>query len=88
MHEHPKMLYRDGSAFEWEGRSLECVIVCDHAGEAEARKVGWRDALELLGTVKGPDPLDHDSDGSRGGSLKGEASTAAKGAAKKRAAKA
>lgn len=31
-----------------------------------------------------PDPLDHDGDGEKGGSLKGEQSTAAKGAAKKR----
>jgi hypothetical protein len=31
------------------------------------------------------DPLDHDGDGAPGGSLKGEQSTAAKGAAKRRA---
>lgn len=34
------------------------------------------------------DPLDHDGDGEKGGSLPGKKSTAAKGAAKKRAAKA
>lgn len=33
------------------------------------------------------DPLDHDGNGEKGGSLKGAASTAAKGAARKRKAK-
>lgn len=56
--EFPKMLYRDGKAIEWEGRSLDTLIVDDAAGEKAALADGWR--------VTG-DPLDHDGDGNPGG---------------------
>lgn len=59
--EYPKMLYRDGTAFEWDGRALDTLIVDDAAGEAAALADGWR--------VTG-NPLDHDGDGKPGGSRK------------------
>lgn len=39
--EYPKMLYRAGSAFRWEGCDLDCRIVSDEADEATARADGW-----------------------------------------------
>ena len=46
---------------------------------------GWVDHPGKLPTepARIPDPLDHDGDGVKGGSLKGVASTAAKGAARR-----
>ncbi|UKK84749.1 hypothetical protein L7H23_01195 [Sphingopyxis sp. BSN-002] len=40
--EYPKCLYRDGSAFEWEGHKLDGIVVNDKEEEAEAVKAGWR----------------------------------------------
>lgn len=59
--EFPAMLYKRGSAFEWDGELFDYVIVND-AEEAEiAAADGW--------TVGKPgDPLDLDGDGKPGGS--------------------
>lgn len=42
MNEYPKNLFRDGSAFEWEGRKYDGLIVHSKEEEAEAVKAGWR----------------------------------------------
>ncbi len=39
--EYPKMLYRDGSEIEWEGKSLNTLTVDDAEGEKAARTDGW-----------------------------------------------
>lgn len=85
MHEYPKLMYREGTAIVWEGRSLDTLIACDHAGEVEAARSGWLTAEQLLNGKPGraPDPLDHDANGRKGGSLSGEQSTARKGRRKK-----
>jgi len=50
------------------------------AGDKVARLPDHRIGVLLkAGVIKQVDPLDHDGDGRRGGSLKGEASTAAIG---------
>lgn len=49
--EYPKCLYRDGSAFEWEGHKLDGIVVNDKEEEAEAVKAGWR-ANPLAEAVK------------------------------------
>lgn len=86
MHEYPKALYRKGDSLHWEGRDLDLLVVDDAQGEAAAMKQGWLRAADLLSEkpVKAPDPLDHDGDGRKGGSEKGAASTAAKGARKRK----
>lgn len=63
------MMFRDGSEIEVrlgddpaDRLLLDTLIVADAAEEAEARKVGWRVSLIQ-------DPLDHDLDGRRGGSV-------------------
>lgn len=43
--EFPKILYRDGTAFEWEGQTLDLLIVADADEEKAARVNGWRDAI-------------------------------------------
>lgn len=58
------------------------------AGKAGDAVTGLPDhrlgVLVKAGVVRVIDPLDHDGDGVKGGSLKGGASTAAKGARRKR----
>jgi hypothetical protein len=46
MHEYPKMLVREGTAFEWEGRVLDHLTVADADEEAAARDQGWHGASE------------------------------------------
>lgn len=46
MDEYPKALYRDGTEFEWEGLSLDMLVVDDADAEAAARKDGWASAGE------------------------------------------
>ncbi|MDE2442200.1 MAG: hypothetical protein KGP14_14365 [Betaproteobacteria bacterium] len=62
MEEYPKMIYRDGDGFEWEGHSLESLIVADAGEEEAALADGWRVS---------PNPLDHDGDGKPGGARRG-----------------
>lgn len=52
--------------------------------KARAPVLDVEEVLEAEVVEQKPDPLDHDSDGRRGGSRKGRASTAAKGAARRR----
>lgn len=55
----------------------------DKAEELGSNLIVPDEAMEE-GAGLGQDPLDHDNDGEKGGSLAGEQSTAAKGAAKKK----
>jgi hypothetical protein len=52
-------------------------------GQGEFVEIDAEDFDEAVHTLV--DPLDHDGDGKPGGSMKGEQSTAARGAAKRRA---
>lgn len=45
--EFPKMLVREGAEIEWEGHSLDTLIVTDAEGLAAAKKEGWGLASEL-----------------------------------------
>lgn len=58
MQEYPLMLYRDGDMLPEHG--VDYLVVQDEAERAEALRNGWRMGL---------DPLDHDGDGTPGGSL-------------------
>ena len=60
--EYPKALYRDGGAEMIWGKPVQTRVVGTAEEQAEALAEGWR-----LGPV--PDPLDHDGDGRKGGSL-------------------
>lgn len=44
--EYPKMLYRDGSAFDWEGKAVDYRTVSDAAEEDAAVTDGWRHGRE------------------------------------------
>lgn len=61
MPEFPAMLYKPGSTFLWDGEMFDYVIVADEEELAIAQADGW--------SLGKPDPLDHDGDGKRGGSL-------------------
>ena len=64
---YPKMLYRDGSEFRWDGRPTDSVVVQD-AEEAEIALLdGWKLPADYL-APRLPQ-LDHDGDGRPGGSL-------------------
>lgn len=54
----PRMLYRPGTALQWEGHSVDWKIVDDAEEEAAALADGWN---------LSPDALDHDADGRKGG---------------------
>lgn len=70
--EFPAMLYKRGTALEWDGELFDYVVVND-AEEAEiALSDGWV-------PHKPADPLDHDGDGKAGGSPSGENSTVRRG---------
>jgi len=60
----PKMLYKDGTAFDWDGKGVDILTVSDEAEEQDALADGWRASR---------DPLDHDGDGRKGGSRKVQA---------------
>lgn len=80
----PTMLVRPGTAIKWAGHRLDSRTVHSEEEEAAARKDGWLEASELLNPKPAKrDPLDHDGDGAKGGSLPGAKSTAAKGKRKK-----
>ena len=63
MSDLPRMIYRDGSAVEIWGRKVDTRIVSDADELGEALASGWRLRPDPV------DPLDHDGDGRRGGSL-------------------
>ncbi len=46
MDEYPKMLYKTGSEFEWEGLSLDTITVAD--ADEEAAATGYKTAEALL----------------------------------------
>lgn len=75
MQTYPRMLYRSGNSFSWEGHDLDTRTVADADEEAQAIAEGWRIS---------PLPLDHDGDNKPGGSLPGERSTRRKGRRKKK----
>lgn len=52
--QYPKCLYRDGASFDWEGRSLDGIVVDDAQAEADARKLGYGP----IGEVDSKGPLD------------------------------
>lgn len=58
MSNYPRMIYRKGTALPEYG--VDYLIVADEAEEKAALADGWRLGL---------DPLDHDGDGQKGGSL-------------------
>ena len=73
----PRMLYRPGTALRvWNTHDVDTLIVNDATEEALALVAGW---TNLPGETPQRDPLDHDGDGRRGGSLPGEQSTARRG---------
>lgn len=81
MKQYPRMLYRPGTALQWGGMDLDTRVVTDDAECTAAMSRGWTEIDELL---RPRDPLDHDGDGHRGGSMAGYQSTRAKGARRKR----
>jgi hypothetical protein len=46
--EFPKMLFKMGSAFEWEGRKLDSLLVHDAGQEAAAFDDGWLTSAMVL----------------------------------------
>jgi hypothetical protein len=42
MNDYPKALYRQGSQFEWEGLSLDSMIVDSADAEKAALADGWK----------------------------------------------
>jgi hypothetical protein len=44
----PKMLYRDGSEIEFEGRSLDTITVEDADAETAAKKEGFADLATTM----------------------------------------
>lgn len=72
MSEYPKMLYRTGENDQHQGwggslpiggHKVETLIVDGEDEELAAHEEGWRERPEP------PSPLDHDLDGTPGGSL-------------------
>jgi hypothetical protein len=51
--DYPKMLYRDGSEIEFEGRGLDTITVADADEEAAAKKEGFSDLATALAPKKG-----------------------------------
>lgn len=68
--------YNDGRIRAKAGRPVPASISAHRLGVLKRAKV-----------IVEPDPLDHDGDGKRGGSLRGRNSTASRGARKRSAAK-
>ena len=63
--EWPKMLYRPGATLRvWNAHDVDTLIVDDGEEEARALAQGW---THRPGEKR--DPLDHDGDGRKGGSL-------------------
>jgi hypothetical protein len=46
--DYPKMLYRDGSEIEFEGRGLDTITVEDADVEAAAKKEGFADLATVM----------------------------------------
>ncbi len=69
--EWPKAIYRDGGDTLLWGEPIETSSVKDAEEEKEALASGWRLHPLRREQVK-RDPLDHDGDGHKGGSLPGK----------------
>ncbi len=80
---YPKALYRDGDGFDWDGRMTDRRVVESREEHDAALAEGWLDADDYIHGKAKADPLDHDGDGKKGGSLKGEESTRARGRRRK-----
>lgn len=50
----PRMIYRDGTAIEWEGLSLDTLVVADEAELSVALADGWR--IDPLAIGDAPKP--------------------------------
>lgn len=48
MSDYPMMLYRAGSAFSWDGKDTDSLIVADGDAHDEAAKDGWQTAADYL----------------------------------------
>lgn len=58
------MLFRPGSTLRvWDAHDVDTLIVSSEPEEIEAKRSGWSESPVPR------DPLDHDGDGGRGGSL-------------------
>jgi hypothetical protein len=59
------MLFRPGTSLRvWNAHDVDTLVVDDEQEEREALSQGWK-------RHPAPDPLDHDGDGRKGGSLPG-----------------
>jgi hypothetical protein len=65
MSEYPRMLYRPGTKTRVWGISVDTLIVRDVEEQKAAVAEGW---MLRPDSEPGPDPLDHDRDGAKGGS--------------------
>lgn len=64
MSEYPRMLYRPGSAVRvWNAHDVDTMIADNEDDHLQALEDGWAESPEPR------DPLDHDGDGRKGGSL-------------------
>lgn len=52
MTDFPKMLYRDGTEFEWDGRPTDTLVVTDNAEFEAAIDDGWLIPRDYLGSTK------------------------------------
>src|SRR3546814_14196722 len=52
------MLYRDGSAFSWDGRMTDSTTVNSNAEQEAAERDGWQVAREYLAGERKKDILD------------------------------
>lgn len=48
MNGFPLMLYRAGSALQWDGRGLDVLVVDDATALATARAGGWLTVADLM----------------------------------------
>lgn len=61
---YPLALYRDGTEYKvWDAYMVDLLVVHCEDEEVSAKRDGWRERPEPVS------PLDHDKDGTPGGSL-------------------
>ena len=64
MERYPTMLYRPGTTLRvWNAHDVDTLLVHSPEEETEAKRAGWSNSPVPR------DPLDHDGDGQKGGSL-------------------
>lgn len=65
MSSYPRMLYRPGTSLRvWNAHDVDTLIVHDEHEQKSALANGWH-----MNPAGKRDPLDHDGDGRKGGSL-------------------